>query len=67
MAKVSFKINNHYNKIFEDLEKYLKFCVDYGYRFDEKDLYSNRSNTYKVFAKYLTGKPVKNMWDEDAK
>lgn len=65
MAKVTFKTNNVYNKIFEDLEKYHSFCRDYGYRFDERDLYNNRSNVYKQFSKYLTNRPVKNMWDED--
>lgn len=65
MAKVTFKTSSIYNKIFEDLEKYHGFCRDYGYRFDERDLYNNRSNVYKQFSKYLTNRPVRNMWDED--
>ena len=29
--------------IFEDLEVYRQFCVDYGYTFDERHLYNERS------------------------
>ena len=65
MAKVSFKNSNTYHKIFEDLEKFLEFCRDYGYKFDEAELYSNKSNSYRNYSKYLAGKPVKNMWEQD--
>ena len=65
MAKVSFKNSSQYNKIFEDLEKYLAFCKEFGYRYEENDLYSNRSNAYKQYSKYLAGKPVKNNWEAD--
>ena len=66
MAKATFKVNNFYNQIFTDLEKYLEFCKEYGYYFDERDMYKERSNAWRQFSKYLVGKPVKNMWDQDA-
>jgi len=66
MAKVTFKVNNFYNQIFTDLEKYLEFCKDHGYYFDERDLYKERSNAWRQYTKYVTGKPVKNNWDQDA-
>jgi hypothetical protein len=66
MAKVTFKVNNFTNQIFTDLEKYLEFCKDYGYYFDERDLYKERSNAWRQYTKHLAGKPVKNMWEQDA-
>ena len=32
--------------IFEDLEKYQAFCVDYGRSYDEKELYNAVSYTH---------------------
>ena len=52
------------NQIFEDLENYKEFCVDYGYKFDEATLYDMRSYVYRQHNKNLTGKPVKDNWDE---
>ncbi len=56
---------NH--QLFEDLEKYLDFCRTFGYKFDESDLYSNKSFVHRQFTKYLSGKPVKDNWELDAK
>ena len=52
-------------QIFIDLAKYRDFCRDYGYRFDEADLYSQRSYVYRQFQKFTSGKPVKNQWEVD--
>lgn len=65
MAKTEIKINHRYNQIFEDLEKYLEFCKDYGYKFDEKDLYNTKSFTYRQYTKLLNGKQVKDNWESD--
>jgi hypothetical protein len=67
MAKQHYQSNPRVRQIFDDLEKYLEFCQDYGYKFDEADLYSNKSYIYRQFTKYLTGKPVRYMWELDAK
>jgi hypothetical protein len=67
MAKQHYQPNPRVRQIFDDLEKYLEFCQDYGYKFDEADLYSNKSYIYRQFTKYLTGKPVRYMWELDAK
>ncbi len=67
MAKPEIKHNPRVRQLFEDLEKYLDFCKDYGYKFDESELYSNKSYVYRQFNKYLTGKPVRDMWELDAK
>ena len=65
MAKINYQPNPRVNQIFEDLEKYLDFCREYGYVFDEKTLYDMRNHVYRTHTKQLAGKEVRNMWDED--
>lgn len=67
MAKFENKKDNRVNQIFEDLENYLEFCKDYGYKFDESDLYSQRSFAYRQYCKFIAGKPAKDNWAADAK
>jgi hypothetical protein len=52
-------------KIFNDLDDYRNFCRDYGYRFNEADLYSQKNYVYRQFQKFVSGKPVKNQWEAD--
>lgn len=65
MAKNESKVK--VQQIFEDLENYLEFCKDFGYKFDESDLYSQKSFSYRQFTKFIAGKPAKDMWAFDAK
>ena len=67
MAKPSFQPNPRVHQIFEDLEKYLEFCVDYGYKFDETTLYDMRSFPYRQHQKQLAGQDAKNSWDADTR
>jgi len=67
MAKSTNQPNPRVTKIFEDLEKYLRFCKEYGYRYDEADLYNPRSTTYKQYQKFEQGKNVKDQWHVDGK
>lgn len=67
MAKTQFKTNPRVAPIFNDLEKYLDFCKEFGYKFDEAELYSNKSHTYRQYNKFVAGKPVRNNWVEDSK
>jgi len=67
MAKSENKRDNRVQKIFTDLENYLEFCKDYGYKFDESDLYSQRSFAYRQCCKFVAGKPAKDNWAADAK
>jgi len=65
MAKPEFKSNPRVHQIFDDLEQYLEFCVEYGFIFNEATLYDTKNYVYRTFTKKLAGKVVKNMWDED--
>jgi uncharacterized protein YfaQ (DUF2300 family) len=64
MAKPTFQPNPRVRQIFEDLEKYLEFCQDFGYKFDESTMYDMRSFAYRQHQKNLAGKPAKDMWQE---
>jgi hypothetical protein len=65
MAKIEIKPNHKVRAIFDDLEKYRNFCVDYGYKFDEAHLYDMRQYAYRQHAKQLAGKYPKDQWAED--
>lgn len=67
MAKQTFQSNPRVHQIFDDLDKYKEFCVDYGYKFDEATLYDMRSFAYRQHQKQLAGKQPKNSWTEDSK
>lgn len=64
MAKPNIKSNPKVNQIFDDLEGYLSFCKKYGYKYDEADLYNQRSYIYRQYIKSTTGKEVKDQWAE---
>ena len=64
MAKQSFQPNQKVRQIFEDLENYLEFCKDYGYKFDESTMYDMRSYVFRQFTKALSNKPARDQWAE---
>jgi hypothetical protein len=63
MANVNNKSN--VNQIFNDLDLYRNFCSEYGYKFDERDLYESQSYVWRQFQKSLAGKSVKDQWEVD--
>lgn len=65
MAKPVIKPNPKVRQIFEDLEQYLDFCREYGYKYNESDLYNWKSYAYQQFNKSLQRKRVKDMWLQD--
>jgi hypothetical protein len=50
------------NKIYDDLDNYRQFCVDFGHYFDEKDLYNHHSQSWQDFMRRVDGKYIKNRW-----
>jgi hypothetical protein len=66
MAKVQYQTNPKLQTIFDDLELYKQFCVDYGYKFDESSLMQMKSYPYQQFTKYTAGKSFKDQWAVDA-
>jgi len=66
MAKPTFKPNPRVRAIFEDLEQFQRFCQDFGYRYNEADLYNWKSYAYQQFNKHVQGKFAKDMWIQDS-
>jgi hypothetical protein len=54
-------MKNEVRNIFEDLEVYKQFCVDYGYVYDERHLYNERT-PYGEFVRYQNGKTPWDHW-----
>ncbi len=65
MAKPVIKPNPRVTQVFDDLERYLDFCQEFGYRYNEAELYNWKSYAYQQFMKFSQGKPVKDMWFQD--
>lgn len=57
--------NPRTEQVLNDLQRYLNFCRNYGYRYNEADLYNNKKYPYQQFRKFEAGKNAKNMWDID--
>ena len=66
MAKTTFTSNPKVRQIQNDLELYLEFCVDYGYKFDESTLGDMRSYPFQQFSKYMSSRNFKDQWAADA-
>jgi hypothetical protein len=67
MGKVHYKPSPRAIAVQEDLNKFLEFCRDFGYRFNESDVYNFKSYAWQQYNKFVQGKNVKNMWVEDAR
>lgn len=59
--KKYLRIKPEVNQIFDDLDNYKRFCQDYGYVYDERHLYNERS-PYGEFVKMTKGKEPWDQW-----
>jgi hypothetical protein len=64
MAKPTFQTNPRVTQLFDDLDLYREFCVDFGYPFDEATMYDMRSYAFRQFSKAMANKHAKNQWDD---
>ena len=67
MGKPVHRLNPRVQSIMEDLDKFRDFCVDFGYRYNEADLYNFKSYAWQQYNKYSQNKTAKTMWDEDTR
>ena len=67
MGKREFRPNPRALAIMEDLDLFREFCVDYGYRYNEADLYNFNAYAWQQYYKFTQGKNAKNMWEEDTR
>jgi hypothetical protein len=67
MGKQLYRPSSKTMQTLDDLNKFLNFCVGYGYRFNENDLYNFKSYAWQQYNKFVQGKNAKDMWLEDAR
>jgi len=67
MGKPQHRVNPRAIQAFEDLSNYLEFCQEFGYRYNEADLYNFKAYAWQQYNKFTQGKNAKNMWVEDAR
>ena len=67
MGKQHYKPSPRALAVQDDLAKFLEFCVEHGYRYNENDLYNFKAYAWQQYNKFVQGKNVKNMWEEDAR
>jgi hypothetical protein len=67
MGKREFRPNPRALALMEDLDLFREFCVDYGYRYNEADLYNFKAYAWQQYNKFTQGKNAKNMWEEDTR
>jgi hypothetical protein len=67
MGKREYRPSPRALSTMEDLDNFLEFCVEYGYRFNEPDLYNFKAYAWQQYNKFIQGKNAKNMWVEDAR
>lgn len=53
-------------KIFDDLDNYRKFCVEYGYVFNEAHLYKG-DTPWGQYSRWRRGDRVVDNWKKDSR
>ena len=66
MAQTKRK-NPRTEQVLNDLDAFRDFCRDFGYRFNEEDLYNMKTYPFQQYNKFRNGKNCKNQWDIDLK
>ena len=67
MGKPAMQVNPKARAALEDLDKLLEFCRNYGYRYNEADLYNFKSYVWQQYSKFTQGKNARDMWSEDGR
>ena len=59
--------NQNVNRAFNDLESFKAFCIEYGFAFNEANLYRRSAHAYSQFERVRRGEKIPNNWDSDTK
>lgn len=51
--------------IFDDLDSYRQFCVQFGRVFNEQALYNQRDNNWRDYLQFKEGNRIRNHWNYD--
>jgi hypothetical protein len=57
--------NQNVKRVFNDLENFKAFCVEYGFVFNEADLYKRSAHAYSQYERVRRGEKIPNNWDID--
>ena len=65
-TKKYLRMSPEVTTIFDDLDELRKFCQQYGYVFDEADLYK-KDSVWGLVMRVDSGRNVRNQWSEELK
>jgi len=54
-------------KVFDDLDDYLRFCKEFGWAYNEADLYREDALGYAEYLRFKQGTRIPKNWMRDAK
>lgn len=54
-------------KVFDDLDDYLRFCKEFGWAYNEADLYREDAPAYAEYKRFKAGTRIPKIWMRDAK
>ena len=54
-------------QVFNDLDSYKRFCIQFGWSYNEADLYNTDKRSYQSLVDFKEGKRVPNNWVKDQK
>ena len=60
-------MSNEITKVFNDLDDYLRFCKEFGWAYDEADLYRADAPGYAEYTRFKAGTRIPKNWMRDAK
>ena len=60
-------MTNEIIKVFNDLDDYLRFCKEFGWAYDEADLYRADAPGYAEYTRFKAGTRIPKNWMRDAK
>jgi hypothetical protein len=56
-----------YEKVYSDLDDYLRFCKVFGHAYDPAALYNMDDPNYATYSAFKSGTRISNNWMRDAK
>lgn len=60
-------MSNAIKRVFDDLDDYKRFCKEFGWAYDEADLYREDAAGYAEYKRFKSGTRIPKNWMRDAK
>jgi len=60
-------MSNEITKVFNDLDDCLRFCKEFGWAYNEADLYREDAAGYAEYLRFKSGTRIPKNWMRDAK